>query len=139
MQRIIEIFLVCAVVFALIDFVWLTAVAKKFYYKHLGFVLREKANIPASVAFYVIYIVGLMNFVMWPALNIGPLHAGAQGLWFAVINGALYGFFCYATYDLTNLATIRNWPKVIVFVDLAWGTILTGTVAGVSYVILQNI
>lgn len=132
MQRLFEIVLVTGLVFALLDLVWLTTVVKKFYYRHLGYLLREKADPLASVAFYVIYVIGLTYFAMIVALN--------GGIWqLAVLNGALYGLFCYAAYDLTNLATIRDWPKRIVLVDIAWGTVLSGVTAGLSYLILQYI
>jgi uncharacterized membrane protein len=114
------------VVFVLIDLVWLGVVAKDFYRRALGDLIADPINLKAAVAFYLIYVVGLVIFGISPALR--------SGIWTdALLYGALFGFFCYATYDLTNLATLKNWPLQLSLVDLAWGTTLTGITATVAY------
>lgn len=102
--------------FLVIDLVWLGFIAKGFYRRQLGHLMGE-INWPAALAFYAIFLLGLTFFAMYPATTNGSL--GMAILW-----GALYGFFTYMTYDLTNLATLRNWPVPIVIVDIIWGTVL---------------
>ncbi|MDH4196363.1 MAG: DUF2177 family protein [Candidatus Aminicenantes bacterium] len=109
-------------VFFLIDMVWLGVVAKGFYRRHLGVLLSPKVNWPAAILFYLIFIVGLLVFAVRPALLRGaPLEA--LGL------GAFLGLVSYATYDLSNLATIKDWPLIVTVVDLVWGTVLGGSVS----------
>jgi uncharacterized membrane protein len=112
-------------VFFLIDMVWLGVVAKGFYRKHLGTMLSPKVNWAAAIIFYLLFIVGLVVFVVKPALAAGrPLEA--------LLLGALFGLISYATYDLSNLATLKDWPVVVTVVDLVWGTVLGGSVSFVS-------
>ena len=117
-------------VFFAVDMIWLGFVAKKFYRTHLGFVLSPDVNWPAAVSFYLIYIVGILVFAVVPALEKESL--GSALLW-----GCLYGFFTYATYDLTNMATIKNWPLKVVMVDILWGVFLCSTVASMSFLIAK--
>jgi uncharacterized membrane protein len=88
-------------------------------------------NWAAALVFYVLFIIGLMIFVLLPALD-------KQSLSHALIYGALFGFFTYATYDLTNLATIRDWPITITIIDLIWGTTLSASVSSISYLIITT-
>jgi len=111
--------------FFIIDMLWLGTVATKFYQSQIGFLLGP-INWTAAIIFYLLYIVGIIIFVVHPALE-------TQSVQKAIVYGALFGFFAYATYDFTNLATIKDWPVLVTIVDLAWGTILTGSVATVSY------
>lgn len=127
----IETAVVAGVLFGAIDFVWLTAVAKKFYYKNLGALLREKADLGAAIAFYVLYIIGMCYFVLAPAVD-------AASFTLALRNGALYGLFTYGTYDLTNLATLRGWPRRVVLVDMVWGVVVSGIGASISYLIVRH-
>ena len=109
------------VTFLLIDSVWLWLVAPRFYQAQIGFLLRDTPNWYAAGAFYLIYIFGLTVFVVTPAISQVSL---AQG----VAKGALFGIVTYATYDLTNLATVKDWPLLVTLVDLAWGaTLCAGT------------
>jgi uncharacterized membrane protein len=103
----------------------LETVATKFYQSQIGFLLGP-VNWAAAIIFYLLYIVGIIIFAVNPALEAGSLGK-------AVVLGALFGFFAYATYDLTNLSTIKDWPVLVTVVDLIWGTVLTSSVAGVSY------
>ena len=114
------------VVFLAVDFIWLGWVAQSFYNRQLGELLSQRVNWPAAIAFYVIYIVGLMIFCVAPALN-------RTSLVNAMVLGGLYGFFTYATYELTNYALIRNWPAALVPVDIAWGVVLCTIVSAGGY------
>lgn len=111
-------YLATAVVFLAIDSVWLGVVARGFYKDQLGDLLASPINFAAASGFYLIYCVGIVIFAVSPALRSGSLADAA-------VYGALFGFFCYATYDMTNLATLRNWPLTMSLVDMAWGTALT--------------
>jgi uncharacterized membrane protein len=117
--------------FFLIDMVWLGVIAKNFYASKLAAFLGP-VNWPAALVFYGIYIVGILIFAVAPAL-------AAQSLQKAIILGALFGFFAYATYDLTNLATLKDWPLSVTIVDMLWGAVLTGSVATVSYLIGKSL
>ena len=117
--------------FLAIDGLWLTVIAKDFYAKHLGFLMTKTPNLWAALSFYLIYVVALIVFVISPALQ-------KDSLWSAILLGALFGLCAYATYDLTNLATIKNWPLLITVIDLIWGTFLSASVAGLSFLILSK-
>lgn len=114
-------------VFFIIDMLWLGLVANKFYQSQIGFLLGP-VNWPAAIIFYLLYIIGIIIFAVHPALL-------AQSLPKAIMLGALFGFFTYATYDFTNLATIKDWPIMVTVVDLIWGTVLSASVATASYLI----
>jgi uncharacterized membrane protein len=118
-------------VFFLIDMVWLGVLAKGFYQDKLGGFLGP-VNWTAAIIFYLIFIVGILIFAVAPALE-------SQSLAKAVVLGALFGFFTYATYDLTNLATLKDWPIIVVVVDIIWGAVLSGSVAAVSYLIGKSL
>jgi uncharacterized membrane protein len=121
-KQALVLYLMTLVVFFLIDMVWLGAVAKGFYRRHLGAFLSPKVNWPAAILFYLLFIGGLLVFAVGPALQRGaPLHA--LGL------GAFLGLVSYATYDLSNLATLKDWPVIVTVVDLVWGTVLGGSVS----------
>jgi len=124
-------YLVALVTFLLIDGVWLTVVAKNFYAKYLGYLMAKTPNLAAAGIFYLIFIFGLVKLVLEPGLNSGDLRQ-------TILNGALLGLCCYATYDLTNMATVKDWPMIVTVVDLIWGTVLSGAVAGLSYLILTK-
>lgn len=120
------------VVFFAIDMVWLGVVAKDFYAKHLGYLMAPKVNWIAALVFYMLFILGLLVFVIQPALI-------EQNLIKLIANAALFGLVTYATYDLTNLATLKDWPILITVVDLVWGMTLSTLVSVVSYFILLNL
>jgi len=124
-------YLVSFGVFLLIDGIWLTVVAKNFYAKYLGFIMSKTPNLVAAGIFYLIYILGMVVLVITPAFQKGSLMT-------AILTGALFGLCGYATYDLTNLATIKDWPVLVTVVDLIWGTFLSGAVAGISYWVLTK-
>lgn len=119
-------YLITVSVFLAIDFVWLSRVAKRFYRDRLGDLLLDKPRMGAAVAFYAAYVIGIVIFAVAPGLREGSMVT-------AGIYGALFGFFAYATYDMTNYATLRNWPLSVALVDTAWGTVLTGFSAAMGY------
>ena len=121
-----KLYLLTIPIFFLIDIIWLGYVAKGFYRKNLAFILSPEVNWPAAISFYLIYIVGILFFAVAPALE-------RESLARAFVWGALYGFFTYATYDLTNMALIKGWPLKIVVVDISWGMVLCALVAASSF------
>lgn len=124
-------FLVAGGVMAVFDAFWLTVVASKFYKSQIGGLLLEKPNMTAAVIFYVIYVIGIVAFVLSPALE--------KGSWlYALGYGALFGFVAYATYDLTNLSTLKGFTTKVVIVDMIWGVCLTAAVSVISYGIIKQ-
>jgi uncharacterized membrane protein len=119
-------YIITTVIFFAIDMVWLGFVAKDFYRKHIGTLLAENVNWPAAIVFYLLYIGGILFFAVQPALKSGSWQT-------ALLNGALLGMLCYATYDLTNMATLKNWSFTVVWVDIIWGIVLTGSVSTLSF------
>ena len=117
-------------VFFIIDLIWLGVVAKSFYQKNLKYILSPNVNWTAAIIFYLIYIAGILIFAVLPALAKDSLRHAA--LW-----GALFGFFTYATYDLTNLALLKDWPIIIVIVDILWGVVLCSAVATLSFFVAK--
>ena len=122
----IKLYLLTVPIFFLVDLVWLGYVAKNFYHRHLAFILSPEVNWWAAIVFYLLYIVGILLFAVVPALEKASFMR-------ALVWGGLYGFFTYATYDLTNMALIKNWPLKIVIVDILWGVVLCAAVAMSSY------
>jgi uncharacterized membrane protein len=121
---------IALVVFMVIDLIWLGFIAKDLYSKYLGYLMSDKVNWIAAVIFYLIFIGGILYFVIYPSLL-------DQNITNLVIRAALFGFITYATYDLTNLATIKDWPIQITIIDLIWGTTLSTSVSVISYFIIK--
>lgn len=116
----------CVVAFFAIDFVWLSTMTSRFYQPRLGHLLAEQPRLGVAAGFYLLYVIGVVALAVIPGLKEGaPLEA----IW----RGALFGLLAYATYDLTNLATLRGWPVDLTLIDLVWGTVLTGSVSAVGY------
>ena len=126
----VKLYVLTVTIFFAIDIVWLGFVAKKFYRNNLGFILSPDVNWSAAISFYLLYISGILIFAVVPALE--KESWGKALLW-----GCLYGFFTYATYDLTNMATIKNWPLKVVVVDVLWGAFLCSAVASISFLIAK--
>jgi uncharacterized membrane protein len=121
-----------AVTFFVIDFVWLGVVAKTFYRERIGALMLDEINVSAAVIFYLVYVLGIVIFAVAPALQ--------SGSWVSALTfGALFGFFAYATYDMTNFATLRGWPVEVVVVDILWGTFLTGASALIGFLITRAV
>lgn len=124
----IKLFTIALPVFFVIDMVWLGLVAKDFYGAQIGTLMKSDVNWAAAIIFYLIFITGLVVFVIAPAME--------KGSWMnALLFGALFGLVCYATYDLTNLAIAKDWPLLVTIVDLAWGAVLASSVSVVTYFI----
>lgn len=122
----LKIYLISLFGFLAVDFVWLAFVARGFYRKHLGFLLADQPNWAAAACFYLLFVAGMVVFVVVPSLQAASLRK-------ALFLGAFFGLVTYATYDLTNHATVKNWPWVVTVVDLCWGTVLAATVCGIGY------
>jgi uncharacterized membrane protein len=118
--------------FFVIDMIWLIAVAKKFYSRHLGYIMRPDTGWVPAIIFYLLFIVALVTFVITPALE-------KQSWIHALLYGAFFGLVTYATYDLTNLATLRDWPVIVTIVDLVWGMVVSAAVSVVTYLIAQRL
>ena len=128
----IKLFLIALPVFFVIDMVWLVLVAKKFYQEQIGFLMKPEINWFAAIIFYLLFIAGLVIFVISPAVE---KHSWVH----AILFGALFGLITYATYDLTNLATMRDWPLLVTAVDLIWGTVLAASISGITYFFASKI
>lgn len=127
----IKLFSIALPIFLAIDMLWLGLVAKNFYRNQIGFLMKSEINWIAAMIFYLLFIVGLVVFVITPAIE--------KNSWrHALLFGALFGLITYATYDLTNLATLKDWPLLVTVVDLAWGATLTACVSTATYFIGRN-
>lgn len=127
-----KLYLIALPIFFLIDMLWLGIVAKNFYAKQIGFLLRPDVNWVAAISFYLLFIVGLVLFVVVPALEKNSLSH-------VLLFGALFGLISYATYDLTNLATVKNWPLLVTIVDLCWGAFLASSVSTLTFLIAHKL
>lgn len=127
----IKLYLLAFIVFLGIDSVWLVRIAPNFYKTNIGHLMAEKPNLLAAGIFYLINIFGIMFFAVVPSLN---KNSPAT----AFLTGALYGLVTYATYDLTNLATLREWPLKVTFVDIAWGMFLSSLTAGLTFLLAKK-
>jgi uncharacterized membrane protein len=128
----IKLFLIALPVFFVIDMAWLVLVAKKFYQDQIGFLMKPDINWIAAIIFYLLFITGLVIYVILPAVE---KHSWVH----AILFGALFGLITYATYDLTNLATLKDWPILVTVVDLIWGTVLAASISGITYFITGKI
>jgi uncharacterized membrane protein len=128
----LKLFLIALPVFFAIDMVWLVLVAKNFYQKQIGFLMKPEINWFAAIIFYLLFIAGLVAFVISPAIE-------KHSLVHAILFGALFGLITYATYDLTNLATLKDWPLLVTVVDLIWGTVLAASISVITYIIAGKI
>ncbi|AVQ84614.1 MULTISPECIES: DUF2177 family protein [Variovorax] len=115
------------VVLLVIDMIWLGVVAKGMYQEAMGDLMSPNPRLAFAAVFYLVYPIGLLLFAIMPGVE-------AQSVVRAAVLGALFGMFCYATYDLTNLAVIRNWPLALSFIDIAWGTVVSGVAAAAGAV-----
>lgn len=122
----LALYAITTAVFFALDFVWLSTATSRIYQPYLGDLLSPKPNLPVAAAFYLVYVVGVLALAVVPGLREGAI-AGA--LW----RGALFGLLAYATYDLTNLATIQGWAWQVSVIDMVWGTTLNTLVAGAGF------
>jgi uncharacterized membrane protein len=127
----IKLYFISLPIFFIIDLVWLGFIAKNFYKEQIGHLMSPEVRWGAAVFFYFLYLFGLVFFAISPAIK--------ENSWIqALFYGALFGFICYATYDLTNLATLIKWPLKVVYYDLAWGCFISGIVSLITYLIGRN-
>ena len=123
-------YVLTAIVFFAVDMVWLGLIAKNLYARYLGSFLSDKVNWTAAITFYLLFIAGIFIFVILPAIE--------KESWSrAALLGGLFGLIAYATYDLTNMATMKDWPLTIVIIDMIWGFVLTATVSLAGYFIVN--
>jgi len=121
-----KLYAVAVVTFLVIDLTWLGVVARSFYQAQMGHLMRANVNWAAAIAFYLVFVCGIVVLVVWPAVE-------RESLAYAVVLGALLGLVTYAAYDLTNLATLEGFPVTVALVDLVWGAVLCATVSGITY------
>jgi uncharacterized membrane protein len=122
----LKLYAVAVVTFFVMDLIWLGVVARSFYQNQMGHLMRADVNWAAAIVFYLVFVVGIVVLAVWPAVE-------RQSLGRAIALGALLGLVTYAAYDLTNLATLDGFPFRVVLVDMAWGTVLCGSVSAVTY------
>lgn len=127
-----KLYLIALPVFFAIDMLWLGLIAKNFYRRELGFLMAENVNWVSAILFYLLFIAGIVFFVLIPNLNKGSFLP-------VLLSGAFFGLITYATYDLTNLATIKNWPILVTVVDLVWGVVLSSLVSVITYFLFLKI
>jgi uncharacterized membrane protein len=127
LKRFLIAYLTAAFVMLAIDAAWLSF-AIGFYRERIGHLMADGLRLDGAIAFYLLYVAGIVYFAVRPALVERSVKAALQ-------HGAVFGFMAYMTYDLTNLATLRDWPVSVVLVDIAWGTALSGVVAAASYAV----
>lgn len=121
----IRLYLLTLLIFLGIDAVWLGLVAPGFYRSQIGHLMADSVNLPAAGLFYLLFVGGMVFFVVGPAVGEGSMRM-------VILRGALYGLVTYGTYDLTNFATLRDWPLLVTVVDLVWGTLLSTAVSVLS-------
>lgn len=129
MARYMSLYLACAVVFFVIDFIWLSLAGPTIYKREIGQLLLEQPNLLVAAGFYLFYVVGLVVLVAAPANG---------DVWRALLMGAVLGFVAYGTYDLTNLSTMRGFTPTIAIIDMAWGTFLTAISAAAGVFIVNR-
>ena len=124
----IKLYVATLIAFFTIDIIWLSLVARTFYRKYLGFLMAPSPNWLAAILFYLLFIAGILVFVVGPGLKDNSLTT-------TLLRAALFGLITYATYALTNLATVKDWPLLVTVVDMTWGTVLSMTVSLVSFMV----
>jgi len=127
----IKIYIVALSLFLAIDFLWLGIIAKNIYKEQIGFLMKSNVNFIAAFIFYLLFISGLVFFVLSPAIEKGSWQT-------ALLYGAFFGLITYATYDLTNLAIINNWPLSITLLDMAWGMTITALTSLSTFLIVTK-
>lgn len=127
-----KVYILAFLIFILIDSIWLGFIARNLYRKQIGFILKEKFDMKVALIFYLFFIAGLVFFV----LNTAIINQSWQ---YALFAGLFYGFITYATYDITNLATIKDWPVMLTVIDIIWGSFICGATSILTYYIVMNI
>lgn len=130
MMNYFKAYIISFIIFFIIDMLWLGVVAKSFYRKKVGNLLKDNFNFPVALGFYLIFVAGLFFFVINRAVIINNWQ-------YALFVGIFFGFITYGTYDLTNLATLKNWPLKLVIVDILWGGFLCGVTSLLSFKLVK--
>lgn len=128
----LKLYIIAFIVFLGIDAIWLVLVAPKFYKSQIGHLMAESPNLIAALVFYLIFVIGLVFFVIQPGVQ-------DQSVGYILVAGFLFGFITYATYDLTNLATLKDWPILVTIADLAWGSTLSLSISLITYFLYNAI
>lgn len=128
----IKVYFITIVVFFLVDILWLGFISKKLYKDYLGHLMAPNVNWTAALIFYFLFIAGLVFFVINPAIEKGSLS-------YALLVGGFFGLITYGTYDLTNLATLKDWPLNITIIDLIWGTFLNSATSGITFLVVGKL
>jgi len=129
-SRILLTYCVSVPVFFVIDMIWLGVIARGFYRKALEPLLTPNINWTAAILFYFLFLIGILVFALLPGM-------AKQSLVYTISRAALFGFIAYATYDLTNLATLRDWPLMLSIIDMIWGSFLSASTAALTYLITR--
>tara|TARA_Y100000590_G_C15071545_1_gene770297 strand:- start:161 stop:577 length:417 start_codon:yes stop_codon:yes gene_type:complete len=124
-------FVIVSIIFLLLDIIWLSITVKSLYRPALGDLLIDKPILWAAILFYIIYVIGLTLIILKPALENDSI---IQAVW----TGFIFGVVAYGTYNLTNMATIKNWSQNIVWIDMIWGGLLTSSSSGLTIYIIRN-
>lgn len=132
MAQFFKLYGIAFILFLVIDLIWLGLIAKNLYQNQIGTLLKTNTNWTAAIIFYLLFIGGLVFFAIQPSIT-------SATLWKAMLYGALFGFMTYATYDLTNLATLEGWPIQITIIDLLWGSFLGASVSSLTYTLYHTI
>lgn len=123
-------FIIALAIFLAVDVTWLSTAGRSIYFVELAGMLKDQPNFAIAFIFYVIFVLGLVGFVIGPAM-------AANDIWYALKMGAFFGFVAYATYDLTNLSSMKGFTAKIAMIDLAWGTFLSATVSSLTVLSLR--
>jgi uncharacterized membrane protein len=124
----LKMYVVCLLIFCAIDFLWVGIVAKQWYNKELGHLLVDSIRFAPVIGFYALYAAAILIFAVYPSLKLDSWQ-------YALFYGALLGLVSYAAYDLTNLATIKNWPTLLALSDMLWGTFVTAATSVILFVL----
>lgn len=127
----LKVYLITVVVFFLVDIVWLGFISKNLYKKYMGDLMAPNVNWTAAIVFYLLFIAGLVFFVINPAIE-------KESLRYALLVGGFFGLITYSTYDLTNLSTLKDWPINITIIDIIWGTILNSATAAITFLVANR-
>ena len=130
--QLLKLYAISVPVFFLLDLLWLGLIAKPFYDRHLGYILRGQVLWWAAIVFYLFFLLGLVVFVIAPAVASGSLFK-------AIFLGLFFGFITYQTYELTNYALVRDWPFIVVLVDIAWGMVLSSLVSTITFLVATKL
>ena len=128
MQKLIPSYFSSMIFMFVLDLIWLSQLAKPIYARSIGHLMAAQPNLAYAALFYCVFVFGLMWYAVKPNVQ-------SSGIKSTFLSGALFGFFIYASYDLTNLALLKNWPLGMSLIDMAWGTLLSGASASVGKIV----